>query len=194
MDRPSDATQLLERAQASDESASNELFVLLQFELRALAGELMGSERAAHTLQPTALINEAWLKLFAGESGLRCLDRTHFVRTVARAMRHILVDHARGRRRVKRDAARVQALDITLAAVEAVAPLEVVALDEALQRFAEFDSAGARVVELRFFCGMSNDEVAETLGVSTATVERSWHAARLWLSRALHGTDGGPAS
>jgi len=192
MDEPSDAAQLLARAQAGDASASQALFVLLQSELRALAGELMAAEGAAHTLQPTALVHEAWIRLFAHDRASSRVDRAHFVRTVARAMRHVLVDHARAKRRVKRDAARVEGLDLTLAAVEGVEQLEVVALDEALQRFAQLDPDGARVVELRFFCGLTNEQVAQTMGVSLSSVERSWRTARLWLSRAIHG--GGGAS
>lgn len=182
-----DATTLLARAQCGDAQAADELFVLLQRELRALAGELMRAERAEHTLQPTALVNEAWLKLFARGPSIGGEDRAHFMRTVARAMRHVLVDHARARRRSKRDAGRTEALDLTLAGAESVDSFEVVALDEALHRLAEFDAQGAKVVELRFFCGFSNAEVAAALSVSEATVERAWRSSRLWLARELSG-------
>ncbi|MBI5435326.1 MAG: RNA polymerase subunit sigma-70 [Planctomycetes bacterium] len=189
MSSPPDATLLLRRVEAGDAEAANELFAVLQQELRALAGELMRAERAGHTLQPTALVHEAWLKLFGGAT-VHASDRAHFLRAAARAMRHVLVDHARGKRCAKRDAGKLEALDLTLAAVEGPEQVELVALDEALLRFAELDPVGARVVELRFFAGLGNDEVAAVLGVSTPTVERAWRAARLWLSRALGGETG----
>jgi RNA polymerase sigma-70 factor (ECF subfamily) len=186
MSGPNQATRILALAGRGDAPAAGALFDLLAGELRGLAAELMRSERPDHTLQPTALVNEVWLRLFQGEAGAEIRDRAHFLKTAGRVMRHVLVDHARARAALKRgEAARPQGLDITLRALEGPDRIEVLALDEALERLAEIDEPAARVVELRFFAGLEHVQVAEALGLSVPTVERHWRFARLWLSRRI---------
>jgi RNA polymerase sigma-70 factor, ECF subfamily len=182
----SEPTRLLRRASAGEPGAASELFGLVYAELVRIAQRLMTDERTEHTLQATALVHEAWIKLFQGEQGAQWIDRAHFLRTAASAMRHILVDHARGRGRAKRggDKARVL-LDDVEDQLSVEGEVDLVALDEVLARFERIDPRGARVVELRYFAGLSIEETAHVLEVSTPTVERSWRAARLWLARAL---------
>ena len=153
----------------------------LYAELHRVAAALMARERTAHTLGPTALVSEAWLRLAGSEVN----DRGHFLRLAARAMRHVLVDHARARGRTKRggEAARVP-LDTALAWYEEQ-HLDVLAIDEALTRLAGVDGELVKLVELRFFAGLTLEETAAALEVSVATVERSWKVARLWLARDL---------
>lgn len=148
----------------------------------------MGSERTGHTLQPTALVHEAWLKLMGGEAAEAADERRHFMRLAAQAMRHTLVDHARRRGREKRGGDRQgESLDELLQLVAGPDEIDVVELSDALEELARFDEGGARIVELRFFAGLSIAETADVLGLSTATVERGWRVARLWLSRELRG-------
>ncbi len=181
-----DPTELLRSASAGESAAAETLFRLVQGELTRVARSLMSSERAEHTLQATALVNEAWLRLFKPGAAYEWADRAHFLRTAATAMRHVLVDHARARGREKRGGgSEPAALDAALEELEAGGQTDLVALHDALGRFAELDAQGARIVELRFFAGLSIDETARVLGVSTPTVERGWRAARLWLARAL---------
>jgi len=185
---PSDApnlTELLRSASAGESAAADQLYAIVQAELARVARSLMSGERAEHTLQATALVNEAWLRLFKREAAIEWSDRAHFLRTAAAAMRHVLVDHARARGRDKRGGGRPAALDAALDELEASGETDVVALHDALERFAQIDAQGARIVELRFFAGLSIEETARVLGVSTPTVERGWRAARLWLARAL---------
>lgn len=185
---PSDApnlTELLRSASAGESAAAEQLYAIVQAELARVARSLMSGERAEHTLQATALVNEAWLRLFKPEGGFQWNDRAHFLRTAAAAMRHVLVDHARARGRDKRGGGRAAPLDAALDELEAGGQTDVVALHDALERFAQIDAQGARIVELRFFAGLSIEETARVLGVSTPTVERGWRAARLWLARAL---------
>lgn len=185
---PSDApdpTELLRSASAGERGAAEALYGLVQSELARVARSLMSSERAEHTLQATALVNEAWLRLFKPGAAYEWSDRAHFLRTAAAAMRHVLVDHARARGREKRGGGQSVALDAALDELEAGGQLDLVALHDALERFAQIDPQGARIVELRYFAGLSIDETARVLEVSTPTVERGWRAARLWLARAL---------
>jgi len=180
----SEITRLLESLSDGDRAAAVELLPLVYDELRGLAGGLMQAQKAGHTLQPTALVHEAYLRL-AGNNDRKWSDRTHFFRVAAVAMRHLLVQHARNRGRLKRggDWRRVP-LDDAVAMVEENTG-DLVALDECLTRFAAFDHRAARVVELRFFGGLSVAETAETLDLSDRTVEKDWQAARLWLSREM---------
>jgi RNA polymerase sigma factor (TIGR02999 family) len=183
---PSLATRLISRANAGDAQASRELLELLYVELRRLAGELMRSEREAHTLQPTALVHEAWMRLCAGATPVTFQDRAHFVRTAAQVMRRVLVDHARARGSERRTPpGEAEPLDALLLGFESDNRLDLLALDEALARLEEFDERAARVVELRFFGGLTSEETATAIGASTPTVERSWRVARLWLAREL---------
>lgn len=148
-------------------------------ELRRLAGAYLARERSDHTLQPTALVHEAYAKLAAQETPWN--NRAHFLGIAAQAMRRILVDHARGKHRAKRGGGwqRVE-LDVALAEDPAQS-LDLVALDEALSELAELSPREAQVVELRYFGGLGVEEVGEVLGVSTRTVKRAWRFARAWL-------------
>jgi RNA polymerase sigma factor (TIGR02999 family) len=155
--------------------------------LRGLARFFLGRERRDHTLQPTALANEAFLRLSAGENGADGADPAHplFLRAAASAMRRVLVDHARARRAVKRGgAARREPLDAALLLYETNSQ-GLVAVDEALIRLERFDPELATLVDLRFFGGLNEEETAAVLGVSARTVRRGWRAAKLWLSREL---------
>ncbi|HVS17510.1 MAG TPA: ECF-type sigma factor, partial [Planctomycetota bacterium] len=185
---PSEVTGLFERAEAGDPGAREALLPLLYDELRGLAGRLMADERGGHTLQATALVHEAWMRLFAG--GTPALnDREHLARLAARAMRRVLVDHARARRRTKRGGGtqRMELLDTLIEEVEGEGRLDILALHEALERFTSIDPLAARLIELRYFGGLSIAEAARALEVSTPTVERRWRVARLWLARELGG-------
>jgi RNA polymerase sigma factor (TIGR02999 family) len=184
-------TRLLRAAQAGDREAAEGLMPLLHQELRKIALGQMRRQHPGHTLQATDLVHEAYLRLAERESPWE--SRKHFFCTAARAMRSILVDHARARSAQKRggDQERVPLHDA--AAWFEERSIDLVALDEALERLRERDESKARVVELRFFAGLGNDAVATLLGVSRATVEREWAFARAWLHRELGGRpDGGP--
>ncbi|MFO0828986.1 MAG: ECF-type sigma factor [Phycisphaerales bacterium] len=161
-------------------------------ELRRLAGSLLRNERVDHTLQPTALVHEAYLKL-ADETGTRWRDPTQFRALAATAMRRILVDHARGHRAAKRGGANLERRRVELDELTDATPnhaAELLALDEALARLAELEPRQARVVELRFFGGLTLEEVATVLDVSRATVTNDWAVARAWLSRAMDEAGG----
>lgn len=161
-----------------------QLLQLLYAELRQAAGRLMARERDAHTLQPTALVHEAWLRL-VDQDRIAWTDRAHFYGIAARSMRQVLVDHARARAADKRGGGWAQVtLDEGVLAAERH-ELELISLDEALQRLAELDPRGAQVVERRVFAGMTIEEIAADLQVSPRTVDGDWAAARLWLIREL---------
>ena len=187
-----DVTTLLEAWGRGDEAALNELFPLVYGELHHLAGRYMRAQPRGHTLQATALVHEAYLRLVDRRS-VRWEGRAHFLAVAARAMRSVLVDHARRRRAAKRGGAERGGAEwrLTLGAAgevagqEGEADVDVLALDAALTRLAALDPRQARVVELRYFGGLSIEEAARALGVSHATVEREWKTARLWLKREL---------
>ena len=180
---PEEITRLLRDVRAGRQGAVDALVPLVYDDLRAMAAGAMRG-RGEHTLQPTALVNEAWLKLFKGQ-GAEYADREHFLCVAARAMRSLLVDHARAKRAAKRgDGARAAELDSLMVGIEDRA-FDMVALDDALTRLAAFTEMGARIVELRFFGGHEVAETANALGVSESTVEREWRAARAWLYRQL---------
>ena len=180
-------TLILGRARAGDERARGELIALVYDELRRVASGLMRRERADHTLSPTAVVHEAVIRLLGEAVFDKAADRSFLVASAARAMREVLIDHARrraagrrggGRRRVPLDAVvdyfHEQGVDL-------------VAVHEALDRLAELDGRQAQVVTLRYFGGLTVPEVAEALGVSVGTVERDWRIARAWLSNQLRG-------
>lgn len=178
-------TQLLEQMQAGDRQAAEKLLPLVYEEFRQLARHYLQQERANHTLQPTALVHEAYMKLI-DQSRVNWQGRTHFFAVAAQAMRRILVDHARHHLRLKRGGGQHRVmLDENVALSAKDRDEDVVALDEALQKLADFDPRQAKVVEMRFFAGLSVEEVAEQLGVSKRTVEGDWTMARAWLSREL---------
>ena len=177
------ATVLLRRLGAGDVSAGDELFRLVERELHGLAQRLMSPE-PDHTLQPTALVHEAWIRMAASEQP-SFADRAHFVRVAAKAMRHTLIDHARRKRAAKRGggAAR-EPLDQVLAAFEERAA-DLLALDVALERLAVLDPQLAEIVERRFFAQATNAEIARGLDVAERTVERGWKVARAFLRAEL---------
>jgi RNA polymerase sigma factor (TIGR02999 family) len=167
----------------SEPAAREELVPIVYEELRRLAHHYMRGERAGHMLQTTALVNEVYLRL-AGIDALQWQDRVHFFAMTATLMRRVLVDYARQRGREKRGGnVRVTTLDEHLVAAQP--EVDVVALDEALERLALVDPQQSRVVELRFFAGLSVQETAEALGISPATVKRDWATAKLWLYNEL---------
>jgi RNA polymerase sigma factor (TIGR02999 family) len=177
---PGDLTVLLRRLKEGDQTAESELATEVYDELRRLAARYMRRERNDHTLQPTALVHEAFLKLFE----FRDIDwqgRAHFFAVASRMMRRVLVDHARRIHAGKRGGDRGDVpLDSAFLYAEE-RPAELIALDEALQRLSELDPRQCRVVELRFFGGLSVEEAAEVLGVSERTIKREWGVARAWL-------------
>ena len=178
-------TRLLYELDAGDRAALDRLVPLVFDELRRLANSYLRRERADHTLQPTALVNEAYLRL-VNQQDVRCQSRAHFFGIAANLMRQILVDHARQRAADKRGGADLERLSLTQAErVFNREDVDVLALDEALERLNEFDPQQARIVELKFFAGLTIEETAEVLSVSHATVERDWKLARAWLKRAL---------
>ncbi len=167
--------------------ANNELFPLMYGELRRVAGRYLGRERQNHTLQPTALVNEAWLKL-QNERGVEWQGRTHGLALAAQAMRRLLIDHGRHQKSDKHGGRlpHVELDDLLQAAQTAAVPVEdLLALERAVTRLEAIDPRGAEVVVLRFFSGLSVPEVAEHLGVSVRTVESDWTHARAWLRREL---------
>jgi RNA polymerase sigma factor (TIGR02999 family) len=187
-DDPSRVTQLLRDWQDGNEAAGSDLATVIYAELRRLAAGRLRNERRDHTLQPTALVNEAWLQLANVRSDWQ--NRAHFFGTAAVAMRRILVDHARRRDAAKRgDGASNVALDDILDSVAGPMPDDrLLALDVALTRLADLDPRQAHVVELRYFAGLSIEETADTLGISPGTVKREWTAARAWLFDAMEQT------
>jgi RNA polymerase sigma factor (TIGR02999 family) len=179
-----DVTKLLERWQAGDADALPELTPLIYAELHSLARHYMRHERSGHTLQPTALVNEAYLRLTGGPSG-KFKNRVHFYGAAAQVMRRILVDHARQHRAGKRNSGELAASLDEAANVGVSLELDLVAVDEALTKLAQAAAGPAQVVELRYFGGLSIEETAEFLAVSPTTVKRHWSFARAWLHRAL---------
>lgn len=183
---PGQVTRLLARVSAGDDAALDELFPLVYGQLRDAADRALRLERPGHTLQPTALVHEAYLKLIGGR-GLPSRDRGHFLALAARAMRQILVDHSRRRRALKRgDGRGPVTLDLDVA--DRALPFdEVLALDDALDRLSGLNPRLRRVVELRFFGGLGEEDIAAALGITTRTVQRDWARARAWLYREVYG-------
>ena len=181
---PEELSQLLRDWSNGDQAALDKVMPVVYQELRRLARHYMRRERADHTLQTTALVNEAYLRL-ADYKKMRWQSRTHFFAVSAQVMRRILVEHARSRNFAKRGGG-VQkvALDVT-AFVSAGRSAEVIAVDEALSELESWDARKGRIVELRFFGGLSIEETAEVLKVSPTTVQREWRSAKAWLYKAI---------
>lgn len=181
-------TQLLGEWREGDPAALEKLIPLVQPELQRLAHRYMSRERAGHTLQTTALLNDAYLQL-ADKTHPQWQDRAHFFAVSAQLMRRIMIDHARRRQAQKRggNAVRVTLDENSLVSQERAD--ELLALDEALERLAAFDQRKADVVEMRYFGGLTFEEIAEVLKVHVNTVTRDWQAARAWLFAALNGKD-----
>ena len=181
-----DVTDLLLRWTAGEQTALDHLTPLLYDDLRRLARDVLAREQPGHTLSATALVHEAYLRL-VDQRRVRWENRAHFFGAAAHIMRRVLVDHARAKRAAKRGGGSVRSvLDEDAASVETIAE-EVLDLDAALSRLGEVDDRKVRIVEMKFFGGMTNQEVAVTLGISDATVERDWKLARAWLINAIAG-------
>ena len=181
---PGDVTGLLKRWSDGDRSAFDELIPIVHQELRRLAQSYFRNERSDHTLQATALVNEAFLRLVQVQGGA-VENRAHFFAVSARAMRQILIDHARQKRAAKRGGGDVEVTFDEAKGTPGPDPVDVLELDITLKRLAEIDPRQAEVVELRYFAGLSLKETAEVLGTSTATVKRDWNLAKAWLRREL---------
>jgi RNA polymerase sigma factor (TIGR02999 family) len=182
----SEVTQILSAIEAGDPHAAGQLLPLVYDELRQLAAARMAGESPGHTLQPTALVHEVYLRLVGGGQPRDWTSRGHFFATAAEAMRRVLIDHARARRAEKRggDQQRVP-LDTVVAWVEQTHRIDLLALDDALDRLKGMDPRQARVVELRFFGGCEVGEIADHLNVSLSTVEKDLRLARAWLHTQL---------
>jgi len=186
-DSPSQVTLLLSRWCAGDRAALNALMPLVYEELRLLARHYLRQERSDHTLQSTALVHEAYVRLL-GQRPPEWKNRAHFFGVAAKLMRQILVDHARGRGAAKRGG---NSLKLTLS--ESMGSKEkdfdLIALDDALNNLAELSPQQSRIVELRFFSGLTIEDTSEVLGVSPATVKRNWTTARAWLFREMNQSE-----
>ena len=181
-----EVTMLLDRLRAGDHEAGNQLIPLIYSELRRMAGAYLQRERPGNTLQPTALVHEAYLRLLGGQA-VEWKNRAHFFALAAHTMRQVLVDCARRRHAEKRggaDACKIELIDeklpITPERLE-----NILAVEEALEHLARFDPQQCRLVELRFFAGLSVEEAAAVLGVSPVTIGREWRSAKAWLRRVL---------
>ena len=184
----SEVTRILHAVSAGRPNAADELLPLVYQQLRAIAQQRMGEERPGHTLQATALVHEAYLKL-VGDDDIGWDSRAHFYVAAAEAMRRILVDEARKKGRIKRggDRERVPLSVVDLAVEQNFS--EILALDEALRRMESEDARMGRVVMLRFFAGLSIDDTADAMGLSPRSVDREWRRARAWLYQAMHPDD-----
>jgi len=178
-----DITGLLASARLGDRQASERVFPIVYKELRRLAAHHMGREATGHSLQPTALVHEAYIRLIQSKVDWR--DRAHFFAIASRIMRNVLVDEARARLAAKRGAGagRIALDDLQIAAPNRYA--DILAIDQALTRLSELNERQARVVEMTFFGGLKEEETAETLGISVRTVHRDWATARAWLHAQL---------
>jgi RNA polymerase sigma-70 factor (ECF subfamily) len=183
---PGEVTQLLISWNNGDQEALDQLIPLVETELRRLARRFMRRERDDHTLQTSALINEAYVRL-VGQQDARWKDRAHFFAVAAQVMRHILIDHARSYQYAKRGGGAQKVALEEVADLSEQRAAELVALDDALIDLAEIDPRKSQIVELRFFGGLSIEETAEVLSTSPATVTREWRAARAWLHRTIGG-------
>jgi RNA polymerase sigma factor (TIGR02999 family) len=179
-----DVTQLLVDWSNGDRAALDKLLPLVNSELRKLAGRYMRRESPGHTLQTSALVNEAYLRLI-DQKNVQWQNRAHFFGIAAQLMRRILIDHARSHQYAKRGGGAVQVSLDEAAAVTEERAAELLAVNEALEKLTTMDARKGRIVELRFFGGMTEEETAEVMGVSVPTVQREWRAAKAWLHRML---------
>jgi RNA polymerase sigma factor (TIGR02999 family) len=180
-----DVTLLLAQLRQGNPEAANQLIPLIYAELRRMAGAYMKNERPGHTLQATALVHEAYMRL-VGEQQPPWQNRAHFFAIAANTMRRVLLDHARVRHAGKRGGTRARKVEIDANLLISEEKLEdIIALDEALERLAGIDARQSRLVELRFFGGLDLEETAEVMGLSVATIKREWRSARAWLYQDL---------
>ena len=184
LDSPGEVTALLAAWSAGDREALAKLIPLVYGDLRSRAEGLLRRERSGHTLQPTALVNEAYLKL-VDQTQVPWQNRAHFLAVAARAMRQVLVDYARRRRAGKRGAGETLVVFDEAKAATTPRNLDLLALDQALDRLSALDERQSRLVEMRIFAGLTIDEAAEALGISPATVSREWKHAEAWLHREI---------
>ena len=180
-------TRLLQDWSGGSAAALSRLVELVYPELRRIAARHLSRERPDHTLQPTALVNEAYLRLAQQHPGKTWEDRTHFFAVAAHVVRAVLVDHARARNAVKRGSGAVGVALTEGSAAVAAAPVDLLDLDAALRSLEALDAQHARIVELRYFAGLSIDETAQALGISPMTVKRGWLAAKTYIRRHLDG-------
>lgn len=186
MSSSEEITQILSRVEAGDKDAVACLVSDVYDELRRLAAACLATERANHTLQPTALVHEAYLKL-VDQTRVQWKGRAHFIALAASQMRRVLVDHARGRNRQKRGGGQArESVGETLIAVDSRS-IDVISLDEALEEMSQFDAQRSQMIELRFFGGLSHREIGEVLRISMRDVDQVWRLARAWLRRRLGG-------
>ncbi len=185
-DQPGQVTELLHYWKQGDEKALGVLVPLVYKELRRLAHYHLQSERPDHTLQSTALVHEAYLRLLGGEP-VQLQNRAHFIAVASRLMRQILVDYARERRACKRDGG-CRIVFEELAALPVNGDVELLALDDALNELSSIDERQGKIVEMKFFGGLSAPEISQVLGISRATVDRDWATARVWLHRQMSRT------
>jgi len=183
-----DVTRLLEDVSAGNDNALAALMPVVYAELRRQAARYLRRERSDHTLQPTALVNEAFIRL-VDQRNVRWQNRAHFFGVAAQAMRRILVDHARTRHRIKRGGIQERVTLVDSVAATAESAVDLLALDRLLARLEALDSRQSRIVELRFFAGLSVEETAEILEISPATVKREWSMAKAWLHSQLKTED-----
>lgn len=184
MSSPGNVTELLQAWSDGDQSAVDKLIPLIYDELRRLAEHYLRRERPNHTLQPTALVHEAYLRL-VNQRQVQWHNRAYFFGAAAQVIRRILVDHAREHQAAKRGGGEHKVTLDEDVALSEQRDLDLLALDDALRRLAEIDPQKSRIVELRFFSGLSIEETAEVLGVSTATVTRQWRTVKAWLHREI---------
>ncbi|MEM9083601.1 MAG: ECF-type sigma factor [Planctomycetota bacterium] len=185
---PGDATVLLNRLHEGDPDAADQLFLLVYEHLRATAEGYFKSERVEHTLQPTALVHEAYIKLINQEEK-SWANRDHFYAVAARAMRQILIDHARAHNALKRGGDRQREGLTNIETPEAGSVIDAIALEECLKMLDEIDPEGAQIVQLRFFGGLSHSEIAQVMNMSVKTVERRWRRCRAFIKPRLGGDD-----
>jgi RNA polymerase sigma factor (TIGR02999 family) len=183
----SEVTRLLEALERGETAAAQDLLPLVYEELRRLAVSKMAHEQPGQTLQPTALVHEAWLRLAGGDTPPRWQNRAHFFAAAAESMRRILIDNAR-RRHARRHGGDQERVNVEMAEIAAPgSDDELLAVHDALDRFAQLDPFKAELVKLRYFVGLTVPEAAEVLGVSEPTVKRGWAYARAWLYREIRG-------
>ena len=190
-DAPKQITRLLHDWSRGDSNALSRLVEAVYPELKRIAARHLRGERSGHTLQPTAIVNEAYVRLAQQEPGKQWQDRTHFFAVAARVVRAVLIDHARARRAAKRGSG-LASVELTVADISVPAPpVDLLDLDAALRALEELDPEQGRIVELRYFAGLSIDETAEALGTSPSTVKRGWLVAKTFIRRHLDAETAG---